>query len=80
MKFDAHTLALACKGILIQTTTLPLQGSICTDTRNIKEGDWFLAIAGERFDGHNFIEKAKELGAAGVIGQHVPRGARRAAT
>ena len=72
MKFDAHTLALACKGILIQTTTLPLQGSICTDTRNIKEGDWFLAIAGERFDGHNFIEKAKELGAAGVIGQHVP--------
>ena len=40
---------------------------ICTDTRNIKEGSLFVALRGERFDGHAFIEQAYEKGAAGVV-------------
>ena len=40
---------------------------ICTDSRALKAGDLFLALRGENFDGHAFVETAAKLGAAGVI-------------
>lgn len=40
---------------------------ISTDTRNIKQGDLFVALKGERFDGHNFICQAVNNGASGVL-------------
>ena len=40
---------------------------IMTDTRNLKPGDLFLALRGERFDGHDFAEVAVEQGAIAVI-------------
>ncbi|MAY80945.1 MAG: UDP-N-acetylmuramoyl-tripeptide--D-alanyl-D-alanine ligase, partial [Deltaproteobacteria bacterium] len=49
-------------------------GQVCTDTRKIKKGDWFLALRGERFDAHDFLEKAVEMGAGGVIAEEVPAG------
>ena len=41
--------------------------NICHDTRTLKEGDVYIAIKGERFDGHDFVEQAIEKGAAGLI-------------
>ena len=41
--------------------------SICIDTREVVPGSLFIAIKGERFDGHDFIPKAFELGATAVI-------------
>ena len=41
--------------------------TICIDTRKITPGCLFVAIRGENFDGHDFIEQAYERGAAGVI-------------
>lgn len=38
-----------------------------TDSREIKSGDLFLALKGEKFDGHEFVEKACKLGARGVV-------------
>lgn len=40
---------------------------ICIDTRKVKPGSLYIAIKGERFDGHDFIPKAFELGAAAVV-------------
>jgi UDP-N-acetylmuramoyl-tripeptide--D-alanyl-D-alanine ligase len=40
---------------------------ISTDTRTIERGDLFVALVGERFDGHNFIEEASRKGAKGTI-------------
>jgi len=40
---------------------------ISTDTRKIKKGEIFVALKGENFDGHQFIKKAYEKKAAGVI-------------
>lgn len=37
------------------------------DTRQIKSGDLFIAIQGEQFDGHDFINSAKESGAVAAI-------------
>lgn len=42
-------------------------GDVSTDTRSIRPGMIFLAIKGENFDGHNFLDKAVANGAAGVI-------------
>ena len=37
------------------------------DTRTMNPGEIFIAIKGENFDGHNFIEKAFQIGASYVI-------------
>ncbi len=42
---------------------------ISTDTRKIQQGDIYLPLRGENFDGHNFIDKAIELGARGYFTQ-----------
>lgn len=43
---------------------------ISTDTRNLPKGCLFIAIKGERFDGHTFIEKAIEAGAAAAVSEY----------
>lgn len=40
---------------------------VSTDTRTIKPGNLFVAITGERFDGHSFINQAIQNGASGII-------------
>lgn len=40
---------------------------ISTDSRKVKKGNLFIALSGENFDGHDFIHKAVERGAAAVI-------------
>ncbi|MBH0187345.1 MAG: UDP-N-acetylmuramoyl-tripeptide--D-alanyl-D-alanine ligase, partial [Nitrospira sp.] len=40
---------------------------ISLDSRSIRSGDLFLAMKGERFDGHDFVGAALSRGAAGAI-------------
>lgn len=40
---------------------------ISTDSRNIKEGSLFVPLAGEKFDGHDFLDAAIKNGAGAVI-------------
>lgn len=40
---------------------------VCTDTRSLTEGCLFIALKGERFDAHDFVPKAFELGAAACV-------------
>ncbi|MFP3353601.1 Mur ligase domain-containing protein, partial [Pseudoalteromonas sp. SIMBA_153] len=40
---------------------------IATDTRTIKPGDIFLALSGDNFDGHDYIETAISKGAVAAI-------------
>lgn len=42
-------------------------GRIAIDSRTVQAGDFFVAIRGERFDGHAFVGEAVERGAAGVM-------------
>jgi len=41
--------------------------SFSTNSRDIKKGDFFIPLVGERFDGHNYLEDAFEKGAIGAI-------------
>jgi UDP-N-acetylmuramoyl-tripeptide--D-alanyl-D-alanine ligase len=52
-----------------------IQG-IATDTRSIEPGDLFVALKGERFDGHDYLENAAVAGARGlVVSRVLPLGA-----
>jgi UDP-N-acetylmuramoyl-tripeptide--D-alanyl-D-alanine ligase len=44
-------------------------GQVNIDSRKVSNGDIFVAIKGERLDGHNFIEDTVEKGAALIIAQ-----------
>jgi len=41
--------------------------SFSTDTRTLNPGDIYIALKGENFDGHDYINQALEIGAAGLI-------------
>ena len=40
---------------------------ITTDSRNVGRGQLFVALVGEKFDGHDFLESAVEQGAGAVV-------------
>jgi UDP-N-acetylmuramoyl-tripeptide--D-alanyl-D-alanine ligase len=40
---------------------------VVSDSRQLRRGDLFVALAGENFDGHNYVAKAASLGAAGAL-------------
>ncbi len=40
---------------------------VSIDTRTLQAGDIFFAIKGQKFDGHDYIDKALELGAVAVV-------------
>lgn len=43
--------------------------SVSTDTRTIEPGSLFVALVGDRFDGHDFVGEAVARGAAGIVVQ-----------
>lgn len=55
--FTIEELNKALNGALIQKGVTSLFSGISTDTRTIKKGDVFIALLGENFDGHEFIDK-----------------------
>ena len=45
---------------------VPFSG-VTTDSRSVAAGDLFVALAGERFDGHRFVAEAVRRGAAAAL-------------
>jgi len=44
-----------------------LFSSVSTDTRSLKKNDLFVALSGDRYDGHEYVEQAKDLGAVAAM-------------
>ncbi|PPS45273.1 UDP-N-acetylmuramoyl-tripeptide--D-alanyl-D-alanine ligase [Chroococcidiopsis sp. TS-821] len=61
------TQVLAAKPVLPNTEVNAQFIGINTDTRTIKPGEIFVALRGEKFDGHNFVSVAIEKGAIAAI-------------
>lgn len=57
----------AVKGEIVSGNKDIIIKDICTDTRKVKEGDLFIPLVGDNFDGHNFIEEAFSKGAVAVL-------------
>ncbi len=41
--------------------------NVSIDSRNIKKNTLFIAIKGERFDGHDFVDQAVQNGASAIL-------------
>ncbi|MDR2042253.1 MAG: UDP-N-acetylmuramoyl-L-alanyl-D-glutamate--2,6-diaminopimelate ligase [Tannerella sp.] len=48
--------------------------NIRSDSRRVEEGDLFVALRGTAVDGHDYVEKALENGAAAVVCERIPEG------
>ncbi len=65
----AQILSADCQVNLNPAQSTELVKGFSTDTRFINEGEVFLALKGENFDGHRFVENAINRGASAVIVQ-----------
>lgn len=68
--FKTNELLNATGGKLIGGSAAVNIKGISIDSRTIKEGQAFIAIKGNNFNGHNFISEAVSKGARAVIAQH----------
>ena len=60
-------IAAACAAELKVGSLNAIVRHICTDSRLAKAGDLFLAIAGDKFDGHDFIQEVAARGVTAVM-------------
>lgn len=67
VSLTAGDVAAAMGGALARGEAHVVFGAVSIDSRTTKAGDLFVAIAGERFDGHAFVAAAVAAGAAGIV-------------
>ena len=67
----AREICAAVGGTLLQSSDVSVT-RVSTDSRSIPEGALFVPLVGERFDGHAYIGKAMESGAAGCLTARTP--------
>ena len=64
---DARAVAASTGGHLVRATDGRRARGLTTDSRAVVPGGAFVALRGERFDGHAFVASAVEAGAALVV-------------
>ena len=65
--YRAGDVADACGGLLLHGDADVLFEGICTDSREIRKNDLFVALHGPNFDGNQFVLPALEAGARGSL-------------
>jgi UDP-N-acetylmuramoyl-tripeptide--D-alanyl-D-alanine ligase len=65
--FSIEEIENITRGELLYGTPKECCRGVSTDSRNIREGNLFIPIVGETYDGHDFIGQAVQKGAAGVL-------------
>jgi len=65
----AEEIARAAGAVLVPDGGRPAQpiSKVGTDTRNLERGALFIALKGEQYDAHDFLERALERGAAALL-------------
>jgi len=65
--FTINEILEATKGTLVQGLAQVQAHSVCIDSRIVKKGELFVAIKGEVFDGHDFIDSVTAKGVRVLI-------------
>jgi UDP-N-acetylmuramoyl-tripeptide--D-alanyl-D-alanine ligase len=74
ISFDVRTVAAVTGGQIIHNgADVTIQG-VSTDSRSLQSGELFIALRGERFDGHDYIAQALRHGAAACLSEEVIAG------
>jgi UDP-N-acetylmuramoyl-tripeptide--D-alanyl-D-alanine ligase len=72
LSLSATDVAKATGGRLVQGEATTAIERVSIDSRAIEPGDLFVAIKGERFDGHRFVADALKGGAVGAMVHEAP--------
>lgn len=67
MKVPAAEALHAAEARALAADALPAELAFSTDTRTLRPGDAYVALRGERFDGHDFIAPALAAGAVALV-------------
>jgi UDP-N-acetylmuramoyl-tripeptide--D-alanyl-D-alanine ligase len=67
LRLTAADVAAATGGRLVHGDPATAIGRIVIDSRRLEAGDCFVAIQGERLDGHDFVAEVLARGAGGVV-------------
>jgi UDP-N-acetylmuramoyl-tripeptide--D-alanyl-D-alanine ligase len=67
LSLTAADVAAVAGGVVVRGDPAQEIGEVSIDTRTIRRGDLFIAIRGERFDGHEYLSEALTKGAAGFV-------------
>lgn len=67
MTLTLESAAAVTNGVVRNAATFPRALQVVTDTRTLNPGETYLALHGERFDGHDYIEQALERGASAIV-------------
>lgn len=65
--FTVDEIIKATKAEVLQKGTAGYVTAVSTDTRTIGPGELFIALTGDNFNGHDFLEDAVSRGAAAII-------------
>ena len=68
------TLSRLASALSLPSAGEAMLSGVAVDSRRVKPGDLFVAIAGARVDGHDFAAAAAGAGARAVLGQRRPAG------
>jgi UDP-N-acetylmuramoyl-tripeptide--D-alanyl-D-alanine ligase len=74
VRFTAAEAAAACGGRLVAGPPDAVFTGAASDSRKVKGGDLFVAIPGERVDGHAYVAEAVARGATGALVQRPVEG------
>ena len=67
MKLQFDQAEQATRAKVLGRERAPEALNLVTDTRSLNPGDTFLALRGERYDGHDFVDEALAKGAAALV-------------
>jgi len=68
--FSLKDVLKATAGALVSGSAETDFYGISTDSRSVKEGNLFIALTGDKFDGHDFLSVALKKGATGILASH----------
>jgi UDP-N-acetylmuramoyl-tripeptide--D-alanyl-D-alanine ligase len=72
LPLSASDVANATRGRVVRGDPATAVGRVSIDSRSLEPGDFFVAIAGETFDGHRFVSDATRRGAIGAMVHQAP--------
>ncbi len=67
--FTTAEILAATRGRFLQGENGAAFAGVSTDSRTCQAGDLFIPLKGERHDGHEYIPRAVERGARGVVAE-----------
>ena len=71
-KLTVHDIVKVTRGTLVQGSSTGIVKKVCINSRLVRSSDAFVAIKGQRLNGHKFVSKAIAQGAKIIIvSQHV---------